>query len=68
MSRSPCTAIPRHRGPVSVLGPCTGLGLALLIGSHPHGWHAVETEGGHVITHPHPGLLGAACARRAPEL
>ncbi|HRN58898.1 MAG TPA: glucokinase, partial [Chiayiivirga sp.] len=22
----------------------------------------------HVITHPHPGLLGAACALRAPEL
>lgn len=36
------------RGPVSVLGPGTGLGVALLVGSHPHGWHAVETEGGHV--------------------
>ena len=35
------------RGPVSVLGPGTGLGVALLVGSHEHGWHAVETEGGH---------------------
>lgn len=36
------------RGPVSVLGPGTGLGVALLVGSHSHGWHTVETEGGHV--------------------
>lgn len=36
------------RGPVSVLGPGTGLGVALLVGSHEHGWHAVETEGGHI--------------------
>ena len=36
------------RGPVSVLGPGTGLGVALLVGSHEHGWHVVETEGGHV--------------------
>ena len=36
------------RGPVSVLGPGTGLGVALLVGSHGHGWHVVETEGGHV--------------------
>jgi len=35
------------RGPVSVLGPGTGLGVALLVGSHEHGWQAVETEGGH---------------------
>ena len=33
------------RGPISVLGPGTGLGVALLVGSHDHGWHAVETEG-----------------------
>ena len=36
------------RGPVTVMGPGTGLGVALLVGSHEHGWHAVETEGGHV--------------------
>lgn len=39
---------PPQRGPVSVLGPGTGLGVAMLVGSHAHGWHAVETEGGHV--------------------
>jgi len=41
------------RGPISVLGPGTGLGVALLVGSHGNalrkpGWHVVETEGGHV--------------------
>ena len=36
------------RGPVSVLGPGTGLGVALLVGSPGRGWQAVETEGGHV--------------------
>ena len=40
------------RGPVSVLGPGTGLGVALLVGSDAHGWHAVETEGGHVSFAP----------------
>ena len=40
------------RGPVSVLGPGTGLGVALLVGSHARGWHAVETEGGHVSFAP----------------
>ena len=39
---------PPLRGPISVLGPGTGLGVALIVGSHEHGWHAVETEGGHV--------------------
>ena len=39
---------PPLRGPISVLGPGTGLGVALIVGSHVHGWHAVETEGGHV--------------------
>lgn len=37
---------PLH-GPVSVLGPGTGLGVALLVGSAERGWQAVETEGGH---------------------
>lgn len=36
------------RGPVSVIGPGTGLGVALLIGSPAQGWQVVETEGGHV--------------------
>ena len=40
------------RGPVSVLGPGTGLGVALLVGSREHGWHAVETEGGHTSFAP----------------
>ena len=40
------------QGPISVLGPGTGLGVALLVGSHAHGWHAVETEGGHVSFAP----------------
>lgn len=35
------------RGPVSVLGPGTGLGVALLVGEHGD-WRVVETEGGHV--------------------
>ncbi len=36
------------RGPVSVLGPGTGLGVALLVGGDTRGWQVVETEGGHV--------------------
>ena len=40
------------RGPITVLGPGTGLGVALLVGSGGHGWHAVETEGGHVSFAP----------------
>ena len=36
------------QGPISVLGPGTGLGVAQLVGSQSHGWHAVETEGGHI--------------------
>ena len=35
------------RGPVSVLGPGTGLGVALLLGSDEAGWQVLETEGGH---------------------
>ncbi len=40
------------RGPVSVLGPGTGLGVAQLVGSREHGWHVVETEGGHTSFAP----------------
>lgn len=34
-------------GPVSVLGPGTGLGVALLVGGGDRGWQVVATEGGH---------------------
>ena len=40
------------RGPVSVLGPGTGFGVGLLVGSDAAGWQAVETEGGHVSFAP----------------
>ena len=40
------------RGPVSVLGPGTGLGVALLVGDTHRGWQVVETEGGHVSFAP----------------
>jgi glucokinase len=40
------------RGPVTVIGPGTGLGVALLVGSREHGWHVVETEGGHTSFAP----------------
>lgn len=39
-------------GPVSVLGPGTGLGVALLVGAEARGWEVVETEGGHVSFAP----------------
>lgn len=55
-------------GPISVIGPGTGLGVALLVGGarrgkengsesssdakHPREWHVVETEGGHVSYAP----------------
>ncbi len=40
------------RGPVSVIGPGTGFGVGLLVGSDAKGWQAVETEGGHVSFAP----------------
>ena len=40
------------RSPVSVLGPGTGLGVALLTGDVESGWRVVETEGGHVSFAP----------------
>ena len=39
-------------GPISVLGPGTGLGVALLVGDARRGWQVVETEGGHVTFAP----------------
>ncbi|MGH8212049.1 MAG: glucokinase [Rhodanobacteraceae bacterium] len=35
------------RGPVTLIGPGTGLGIGLLVGPHENGWRVVETEGGH---------------------
>ena len=40
------------QGPVTVLGPGTGLGVALLVGPAEHGWRVIETEGGHVSFAP----------------
>ena len=40
------------QGPVTVMGPGTGLGVALLVGSQDLGWQVVETEGGHVTFAP----------------
>ena len=39
------------KGPVTVMGPGTGLGVAMLVGDAAH-WHVVETEGGHVSFAP----------------
>jgi glucokinase len=38
------------QGPVSVLGPGTGLGVAYLV--NVGGWHALDSEGGHVSFAP----------------
>lgn len=38
--------------PVTVIGPGTGLGVALLTGGDAHGWHVIETEGGHATFAP----------------
>lgn len=40
------------RGPISVIGPGTGLGIALLVGDPTGGWQVVETEGGHASFAP----------------
>lgn len=39
-------------GPISVIGPGTGLGVALLVGNESQGWQVVETEGGHISFAP----------------
>jgi glucokinase len=39
-------------GPATVIGPGTGLGIALLTGGADCGWQVVETEGGHVSFAP----------------
>lgn len=38
--------------PVTVIGPGTGLGVALLVGDGSRGWQVVETEGGHATFAP----------------
>src|SRR5690348_5734631 len=35
------------QGPVTLIGPGTGLGVGLLVGPQEAGWRVVETEGGH---------------------
>ncbi|QSX79334.1 glucokinase [Agrilutibacter solisilvae] len=40
------------QGPVTVMGPGTGLGVAMLVGDAAEGWRVVETEGGHVTYAP----------------
>lgn len=40
------------QGPVSVLGPGTGLGVAQLVGSRTRGWQVIDTEGGHAAFAP----------------
>lgn len=42
----------QRTGPITVIGPGTGLGVALLVGDDLHGWQVVETEGGHVSFAP----------------
>jgi glucokinase len=42
----------QRTGPITVIGPGTGLGIALLVGDDRQGWRVVETEGGHVSFAP----------------
>ncbi len=42
----------QRTGPITVIGPGTGLGVALLVGDDVRGWQVVETEGGHVSFAP----------------
>ena len=42
----------QRNGPITVIGPGTGLGMALLVGDDQKGWSVVETEGGHVSFAP----------------
>lgn len=42
----------QRKGPITVIGPGTGLGVALLVGDDIQGWQVVETEGGHVSFAP----------------
>jgi len=42
----------RPLAPISVLGPGTGMGVALITEFDVHAWHVIETEGGHVSFAP----------------
>ena len=42
----------QRQGPITVIGPGTGLGVALVVGDDDGGWRVVETEGGHVSFAP----------------
>jgi glucokinase len=46
------TSDQQRKGPITVIGPGTGLGVALLVGDDIKGWQVVETEGGHVSFAP----------------
>lgn len=50
------------QGPVTVMGPGTGLGVAMLVGGSTSPWQVVETEGGHISYAP-LGEEEAAIAR-----
>jgi len=36
------------KAPISVIGPGTGMGVALITRFDPENWHVIETEGGHI--------------------
>ncbi|MDT8438839.1 MAG: glucokinase [Wenzhouxiangellaceae bacterium] len=38
--------------PISVIGPGTGMGVALITEFDEHRWHVIETEGGHISFAP----------------
>ncbi|MDT8449594.1 MAG: glucokinase [Wenzhouxiangellaceae bacterium] len=40
------------RAPISVIGPGTGMGVALITDFEPENWHVIETEGGHISFAP----------------
>jgi glucokinase len=45
-------ATPPERGPVTLIGPGTGLGVGLLAGDRQRGWLVLDTEGGHASFAP----------------
>lgn len=42
----------RLHTPISVIGPGTGMGMALLVDCPQHQWRVIETEGGHISFAP----------------
>ena len=57
----PEVALP-DEGAISVVGPGTGLGVALLL-RHAHGYHVQPTEGGHIDFAPLDGIEDQILAR-----